>query len=83
MPTQVTSIEKLKELASSRQFEGFIRLNGCLRSSKTMNYCPQDDSWDVFHGIDESWVEYSSTEALMEDYPILLEAIESGALFQD
>lgn len=77
---KINSIDELKRLAEY-SLECFIVLcGGGLRSSKRINYFPQDGSWDVFHSIDGSWMEYGSDEELEEETNII-DAIENGALY--
>ena len=86
MKLKVKSIEHLKELSDvdrdgMEHFEGCIRLNGNLNSSKSIWYFKKADSWDILNESDGSEAEYDSTEEMIENEEFLIQAINEGSLW--
>ena len=83
-PIRIKTIEQLKELA---QREGgldcFILLNGGLRSSKYIEYHPDDNSFYVLNFIDSSEHELTESQILDSAYSNIGEAMKKGALIMD
>jgi len=80
--TKITTIEQLKEICTDNVGEVYMVVGGVGRSSKDIQYWPQDDSWNIYNHIDDSEEDYDSTEEFKKGYPLIFEAMEKGALFQ-
>ena len=84
---KIKDIEELKREAEENDcktpdFEGCISLaNGLARSGKRIRYFTDDDSWEVYHEIDETEECFNSTKQMLKQTNIGL-ALEQGALFQ-
>lgn len=61
--------------------EFFILLNYSLRSSKTITYYPDTNTFDVLNEIDDSYEEDLTEEQLLNETHIGI-AIERGALYK-
>ncbi len=82
MPTQINSIENLKERAEKSGCECFIQLNGC-RSSKHISYDKDSGKFWVCHYIDGS-DEYLTEKEIMDSaISNIGNAMNKGALFAD
>ncbi len=83
-PIRIKTIEQLKELA---QREGgldcFILLNGGLRSSKYIEYHPDDNSFYVLNFIDSSEHELTESQILDSTYTNIGEAMKKGDLIME
>lgn len=76
--TQITSLEELKELASSGTNEFFIILNGGFKSSKDIYY--EDEIWEIRNHIDDS-IQVLESDTKLKNNTLIVEAIEKGALY--
>lgn len=65
--------------AKKGHFDGFILLNGGLRSSKDISYIEDEDKWEVWHMIDGS-VEQLTDQELLDSF--IGEALRKGALYE-
>jgi hypothetical protein len=79
---RIRSIEQLKELANNG-LDCFILLNGDLRSSKHIRYCPNDNTFYVLNLIDDSEQELTEDQILDSAYNHIDEAMKKGALIMD
>ena len=79
---RIRKIEQLKELAKDGM-DCFILLNGGLRSSKHIRYCPDDNSFYVLNLIDDSEQELTESQILDSEYTNIAEAMKKGALIMD
>ena len=79
---RIRKIEQLKELAKDG-LDCFILLNGGLRSSKYIRYCPDDNSFYVLNLIDDSEQELTESQILDSEYTNIGEAMKKGALIRD
>ena len=65
MVIRITSIEQLMKVAkdddSKTDSLEFSFSNGIAKSSKTIRYFADSDSWEVFHYISDAWEEWEST----------------------
>lgn len=80
----ITSLEELKKAAEYNEreiAEFFIAPNGGLRSSKRIVYFPDNDTFDIYNSIDDSWQEDLPTSELANETHII-EAIEMKAFYQ-
>jgi len=79
----IETLFELKGLASEETgVDVFIRLNGGLRSSKTIWYNINTGLWSVSHGIDDTFDEDITDEELNE-LTNIVEAINLKALYLD
>lgn len=76
---QIKSIEELQAAALNQPAEGFISLNGGLRSSKTIQYMPVQDKFWILNEIDDTEQELTSDELSTESN--IGEAIQKGAFY--
>jgi hypothetical protein len=80
----INSIDTLKQHCDEDPYnEFFMRLNGGCRSTKRIQYFKEHDSWYIANEIDDSEVEYGSTQELVENEPMIVKAIENNAFFKD
>jgi hypothetical protein len=82
MPKQIESIEALKKEAN-RGAEFFIRLKGCLRSSKYINWDDKEKCFVVWNYIDDTEQELTEAQLMDQDFTNIGYAITRGALFKD
>lgn len=75
----IESVEQLKQLATDR-CECFIALNGGLRSSKTIDWDPDEKTFWVLNEIDDSEQELTEDQLYTESN--IGEAIDKHALYQ-
>ena len=65
MVMRITNIEQLQEHAkdddSKQDNLEFSFSNGIAKSTKTIRYFADCDSWEVFHYISDTWEEWEST----------------------
>ena len=78
---RILSIEQLQKEADKEEIECYIQLGGLCKSSKDIIYYPEDDTWEIFHYIDDSFVVYDSTEHMLKSTNIL-KAIENKCLIK-
>ena len=79
---RIRNIEQLKELAKNG-LDCFILLNGGLRSSKFIQYDPDEKSFYVFNLIDDTEQELTESQILDSNYTNIAEAMRKGALIMD
>lgn len=82
MPKQIESIETLKK-ESSRGAEFFIRLKGCLRSSKYISWDEKTQRFVIWNYIDDTEQVLTKAQLMDGDYTNIGYAITNGALFKD
>ena len=81
MPTKITSVEQLKNLAKNG-CDCFILLRGNLRSSKHVWYC-EEGQFEIINYIDGS-EQYLTEKKLMDKtFTNIGEAMMKGAFFKD
>ena len=81
---KITNIYQLKRIAlesNDNTVDCFISLNGGLRSSKEIRY-EEDEEWSIFHGISDTWSDYSSDKDFIKDESFLIDAMSKGALYK-
>lgn len=83
MPKQIVSIEALKKEACNQGAEFFIRLRGCLRSSKHIVWDEEEKLFFVWNYIDDSEQGLTESRLMDRDYTNIGYAITKGALFKD
>ena len=80
---RIRTIQQLKELAKKGGLECYILLNGCLRSSKHISYCPEQNCFYVYNYIDDSEQKLTEAQILDSEYSNIGEAMEKGCLIKD
>ena len=81
---RITTIKQLKELAKAEGgLDCYILLNGGLRSSRHIKYCPDDNSFLVLNLSDESEQELTECQILDSDCSNIGEAMKKGCLIKD
>lgn len=80
MFAKVKSLQALKKIIASGKTEFFISLNGCMRSSKTINYIyDKNSSWfDIHHHIDDSDEKLTEPQLLKTN---IGKALEKGSFY--
>jgi hypothetical protein len=76
----VKNLGELKEMASIQSFEGYILLKFGVRSSKHIEYNPEEDSWYIYNYIDDTEQRVNTKE--LRKMTNIVEALEKGALFK-
>ena len=80
----INSVDELKKHCNEDPYnEFFMRLNGGCRSTKRIQYWEEHDAWYITHEIDDSEVEYGSTEELIKNEPMIVKAIENNAFYKE
>ena len=82
MPKQIESIEALKKEAN-RGAEFFIRLKGCLRSSKYIDWDEERKLFIIWNYIDDTEQVLTEAQLMDRDYTNIGYAMTKGALFKD
>ncbi len=81
---KIRTIEQLKQLAKKNNgLNYFILLNGCLRSSKHINYYHDDNIFYALNLVDDSEQELTEAQLLDSDYTNIGQALKNGCLFMD
>jgi hypothetical protein len=83
MPNQIKSIEALKKEAQNQGAEFFIRLKGCLRSTKHIVWDEEDKRFFIFNYIDNTEQELTEAQLMDRDCTNIGYAMTKGALFKD
>lgn len=79
---RINSIEQLKQLAAQDDpLEIFIELAGGVRSTKIIDYLPENASWYVCHLSDDTEEEFTSTQEMLNANALLIVAMKKGKLF--
>lgn len=78
---KVKNIEHLKEMIEEGTHDFFIQLNFGLRSSKTIDYYPETDEFDIFNEIDGTGQMLTSKNLFNKEFTNIGYAIEHGALY--
>jgi hypothetical protein len=79
----VESMAHLKEICDMKIFgKFFIILNGGIRSSKLIRYFKHDNTFTVYHSIDNTWDRFISEEQL-EELTNIPKAIERRSLIYE
>ena len=81
---RITTIKQLKELAKAKGgLDCYILLNGGIRSSRHIKYCPGDNSFLVLNLSDESEQELTETQILDSGCSNIGEAMNKRCLIKD
>lgn len=78
--TKITSLQQLKDDCADTQ-EGYFLWLGVARSSKTIEYYPEDDTFYVFNDIDGT--DYTCKAGELIDYGNIIQAIYNGNFYSD
>ena len=88
MVMRITNIEQLQEHAkdddSKQDNLEFSFSNGIAKSTKTIRYFADCDSWEVFHYISDTWEEWESTYDFLHcEYTggMIYKAIKKGEFY--
>lgn len=76
---RIESLEELKKITSNHPTELFIMLNYGLRSSKQVEYNPENKRWYIYNYIDDTEQELS--EDLLAEDTNIIKAIDNKSLF--
>ena len=79
----IKSVEHLRQMAIGKD-DGIsvkIILNYGSYSSKEIRYFDDIDTWEIYHNISDTWVEYKSTKEFVEEEDFLVDAIWKKALY--
>ena len=80
----ITSINELKAHCDESPYNEFcLRLNAWCRSTKSIQYFTDSDSWYITNYIDDSMAEYNSTDDFIKNESLIYKAINSNAFFKD
>lgn len=74
---KITTVEHLKQVCSNESREGFIALNGRLRSSKTIDF--DGSLFSVYNHIDDTSQKLTESDLFTQSN--IGEAIEKGAFY--
>ena len=85
---RITNIEQLQEHArdddSKQDNLEFSFSNGIAKSTKTIRYFADCDSWEVFHYISDTWEEWESTNDFINCQftgGMIYDAIQKGEFY--
>ena len=80
----INSVDVLKQHVDDSPYNEFcLKLNYGLRSTKRIQYWPENDSWCIFNDSDDSMSEYESTKKLIQSEPLIIKAMANNAFFKD
>ena len=77
---KITSLQQLKDDCCDTQ-EGYFIHFGAMRSSKTIEYYPEDDAFYVFNDIDGT--DYTCKASELIDKGNIIKAIYAGNFYND
>ena len=83
MTNQIKSIEALKKEAQNQGAEFFIRLKGCLRSTKHIVWDEEDRLFFIWNYIDDTEQKLTEAQLMDHEYTNIGYAMTRGALFKD
>ena len=78
----IKSIQELQRLCANDMESFYMLLNGGCRSSKDISYYPKSDSWCMTNCIDDSIVDYVSTDDFVKNEPLIVKAMAFNAFFK-
>lgn len=78
---KVKNIEHLKKMIEEGTHDFFIQLNLGLRSSKTIDYNPQTDKFNIINEIDGTKQRLNSRNIFNKRYTNIGYAIKMGSFF--
>ena len=79
--TRVNSLDELKQMCDGVTKDFFIRLNFGIRSSKSISYNKDTDTFYILNEIDDTEQELNSKTIMDDDYTNIGKAITFGALY--
>ena len=77
---KIKTLEQLKKDCEKKQVDYFIHL-GYARSSKTIEYVPDDDIFCIFNDIDGHYQELNSNDIIHETN--IVSSIENGSFYKN
>lgn len=77
---KVKDLEDLKQRSCEEVFEGFIALNGCVRSSKMIHYTADNDYFWILNEIDDTTQNLKSKN--LWKFSNIGEALDKGAFYE-
>jgi len=80
--TRVNSLDELKKMCDGVTKDFFIQLNFGIRSSKSISYNKDTDTFYILNEIDDTEQELNSQTIMDEDYTNIGKAITFGALYE-
>ena len=79
--TRVNSLDKLKQMCNGVTKDFFIQLNFGIRSSKSISYNKDTDTFYILNEIDDTEQELNSQTIMDEEYTNIGKAITLGAFY--
>lgn len=83
MPKQITSMDTLKKETINQGGEFFIRLKGCLRSSKYISWDDEKKRFVICNYIDGTEQLLTEKQIMDQEYTNIGYAMTKGALYKD
>lgn len=80
---QIKTLKQLKELCADNPADGFIQLNGGLKSSKIITYHPKSRWFVIENSIDGSTQTLTARQINDKQHTNIGQAIKKGALYLD
>lgn len=77
---KIENLEELKNICSGESIDCFIQLNYGFRSSKTISYDKEADTWYIFNELDDTEQTISTRD--LKDKTNIIEALNKGALYE-
>lgn len=79
--TRVNSLNELKQMCNGVTKDFFIQLNFGIRSSKSISYNKDTDTFYILNEIDDTKQELNSQTIMDEDYTNIGKAITFGSFY--
>ena len=79
--TRVNSLDELKQMCNGVTKDFFIQLNFGIRSSKSISYNKDTDTFYILNEIDDTEQELNSQTIMDEEYTNIGKAITLGAFY--
>lgn len=78
---RVRTLNGLKRMIMNGTHDFFIQLNFGLRSSKMIDYCPENDTFDIENEIDGTIQHLNSAQIMNEELTNIGKAMNLGSLY--
>jgi uncharacterized protein YaaR (DUF327 family) len=82
MPILIEDLEHLKQLSKDRMLECYISLNGGLRSTKTIQFFPEYNTFNIINYIDDTEQDLTVEELFDEELTNIGKALTLKALYK-
>lgn len=79
--TRVNSLDELKQMCDGVTKDFFVKLNFGMRSSKSISYNKETDTFYILNEIDDTEQELNSQTIMDEEYTNIGKAITLGAFY--